>query len=134
MWQYLQACQQLAVQVRTAPAMMKQESSLTELRGASWRLLVMWTRGWLVMIKSVLAYLIAGLFLAPLGLVWAIAGRTAEPGSWALLLCLAGILFYVPLVVYVAASWVGFCPYVGAADDELSSYRSPDAETDTRGT
>jgi len=80
----------------------------------------MWIRGWSVLGRSLLAYLIVGVFSAPLSWYVTFLLRSSEP-RWAvaLFVLLAGFVLYLPLVFYVAGSWVGFCPYVTAEEDRM---------------
>lgn len=76
-----------------------------------------YVRGWSVVFRFLAAHLIVSLFMWPFaGVAW-LVGLIPVPhdGTGAgilfrlLLGCLA-FLIYVPPVIYVAASWVGFCP------------------------
>ncbi len=67
----------------------------------------MWARGWLVLGKSILAYLIVAAFLSPIGWFGAHAARSPEHPSIAGLVFIAfGICLYFPLVcMSLVAGW-----------------------------
>ena len=86
-------------------------------------LLRMWATGWKVIGKTLLASLI----LSAAGTLGGFAYqflRLLPDTEWAVtvhLVCaLLGLMVFLPLAFYVAASWVGFCPYVdrNEADDD----------------
>jgi hypothetical protein len=96
---------------------MNTDSVFLEWLHATGRVARMWARGWLVLAKSLLAYFIITVFASPLGWFASILARSPEPRSlWTIILCcLAGLICF-PLIVYVAASWVGFCRYVAPSE------------------
>jgi hypothetical protein len=98
---------------------MKTDSLWMEWLRAFSRVCRMWAKGWLVIGKSVVAYFVVLIFGGPLGWLLSYVSRSPDHrNALGLALCAAGILVYFPLVVYVAASWVGFCRYVKSPEDE----------------
>jgi hypothetical protein len=84
-----------------------------------------WILGWTMLGKSVLAYFIALIFLTPLGVVPLLFEKIPvlqrnTPDSLILRVAIGlfVLLIYVPLVFYVAGSWVGFCRRIDPSDDE----------------
>ncbi|MGC3989330.1 MAG: hypothetical protein QM796_06560 [Chthoniobacteraceae bacterium] len=81
-----------------------------------------YARGWSMIGRAFLAFLIVSLFLSPLNLIgWRlnelpfISHQTA-PSHALVLSGLAILLVYIPLVFYVAGSWVGFCRRIDGCD------------------
>ena len=83
---------------------------------ASRRVVRMWVTGWIVMSKFLAAIVIIALFVLPLwwiaaGLAELVAAGQTTPVYVAVAVF---IVFYLPLVLYVAGSAVGFCRYIKA--------------------
>jgi Zn-dependent protease with chaperone function len=92
---------------------MRSDSAVGELGHALVRVGQMWAAGWFVLLKSVVAVVIVLLFASPLS--WLLTALQNNPdlrGGVALVALALGFFVYLPLVFYVAGSWLGFCRYV----------------------